>query len=176
MKSDVLRYQLLWNFGGLYVDVDFECIKPLDILLEKLSFFVGYLHPSFGIKGGGLDKYNLPNNHKNAMNNAVLACSPNHPLLMKMFNHMESRKDKFSLMSWVEAFRCTGPYALHYVLEDVNFLDEHTGIAILPYQILYPESAPGMQRYNFKKVSRDKRFLRSHPEAMAVHHHSCTWL
>ena len=56
MKSDVLRYQLLWNFGGLYVDVDGECLKPFDILVEKLSFFVGYLTPfALVLKGGGLD-------------------------------------------------------------------------------------------------------------------------
>ena len=120
--------------------------------------------------------YNLPNNHKYGINGAVLACSPNHPLLMKMFNHMESRKDKFPIRSWVEAFKSTGPYALHYVLEDVNFLDEHTGIAILPYQILYPESASwDAEGITLKKFQEIKDFLRSHPEAMAVHHHSCTW-
>lgn len=40
MKSDILRYEILRQFGGLYIDTDFECIKPFDDLLY-LDFFVG---------------------------------------------------------------------------------------------------------------------------------------
>jgi len=31
-KSDFLRYHILNQFGGLYVDTDFECLKPFDTL------------------------------------------------------------------------------------------------------------------------------------------------
>jgi mannosyltransferase OCH1-like enzyme len=40
MKSDVLRYEILNRFGGLYVDTDFECFRPFDDL-TYLSFFTG---------------------------------------------------------------------------------------------------------------------------------------
>lgn len=40
MKSDILRYEILRQFGGLYVDTDFECLKPFDDLLY-LDFFTG---------------------------------------------------------------------------------------------------------------------------------------
>jgi len=39
-KSDILRYEILYKYGGVYVDTDFECIKPLDDLLY-LDFFGG---------------------------------------------------------------------------------------------------------------------------------------
>jgi mannosyltransferase OCH1-like enzyme len=29
-KADILRYELLEQFGGVYVDADVHCIKPVD--------------------------------------------------------------------------------------------------------------------------------------------------
>jgi mannosyltransferase OCH1-like enzyme len=36
-RSDVARYELLWRFGGVYVDCDFEALRPIDPLLEQLD-------------------------------------------------------------------------------------------------------------------------------------------
>jgi mannosyltransferase OCH1-like enzyme len=30
--------EILWEFGGIYVDADFECLKPVDDLLDDTSF------------------------------------------------------------------------------------------------------------------------------------------
>ncbi len=40
-KSDILRYELLNQFGGLYVDTDFECYKPFDMLNHSYDFYTG---------------------------------------------------------------------------------------------------------------------------------------
>lgn len=34
-RADVLRYEILWRYGGLYVDADFCCYRPVDPLLEN---------------------------------------------------------------------------------------------------------------------------------------------
>lgn len=39
-KADVLRYELIWRFGGVYVDMDFECLRPLDPLLADVPAFI----------------------------------------------------------------------------------------------------------------------------------------
>lgn len=40
-KADIARLELLWRFGGVYVDTDFECLKPIDLLLgEAIQAFV----------------------------------------------------------------------------------------------------------------------------------------
>lgn len=31
-KSDVLRFEILYQYGGLYIDTDFECLKSIDSL------------------------------------------------------------------------------------------------------------------------------------------------
>jgi len=38
-KSDLLRIELLNAFGGVYVDLDYECYRPLDVLVERYDFF-----------------------------------------------------------------------------------------------------------------------------------------
>jgi len=39
---DILRYALLWKFGGVYIDTDFEPLKPFDELLEDKRPFLGW--------------------------------------------------------------------------------------------------------------------------------------
>lgn len=39
-KSDILRYEIIRQHGGIYVDTDFECLKSFDDLLY-LNFFLG---------------------------------------------------------------------------------------------------------------------------------------
>lgn len=40
-KSDILKWEIVYRFGGLYVDVDFECLKPLDQLHYMYDFYTG---------------------------------------------------------------------------------------------------------------------------------------
>lgn len=41
-KADVLRYQILLELGGIYVDIDFECLQPVTPLLHDLDFFAAH--------------------------------------------------------------------------------------------------------------------------------------
>jgi hypothetical protein len=62
-RSDLARLELVWRFGGIYVDTDFECLRPLTPLLEGVEFFTAYLKPNARV------------------NNAVFGATPEHPLL-----------------------------------------------------------------------------------------------
>jgi inositol phosphorylceramide mannosyltransferase catalytic subunit len=37
--ADVLRVELLYNYGGVYVDADTECLRPLDARMATYDFF-----------------------------------------------------------------------------------------------------------------------------------------
>ena len=44
-KSDILRYELLWRFGGIYVDSDMEPLRPIGELLDGVNAFYGDERP-----------------------------------------------------------------------------------------------------------------------------------
>src|SRR4051812_27998382 len=39
-KTDLLRYMLLFVYGGLYADMDCECLRPIDFVEEKDELIV----------------------------------------------------------------------------------------------------------------------------------------
>ncbi len=45
-RCDILRLELLWRFGGVYVDCDFECLRSIEPLLEDIDFFTAYVEPT----------------------------------------------------------------------------------------------------------------------------------
>ncbi|HEV2916999.1 MAG TPA: glycosyltransferase [Candidatus Babeliales bacterium] len=40
-KSDILRWEILYQYGGLYVDVDYECFRSFDLLHHIYDFYTG---------------------------------------------------------------------------------------------------------------------------------------
>jgi mannosyltransferase OCH1-like enzyme len=65
-KSDIVRWEILYTFGGLYVDVDFECFASFDIFHYAYDFYVG-LQP--------LDSQIVQ------LNNALVGSCAGHPIL-----------------------------------------------------------------------------------------------
>jgi len=39
VKSDIVKWEVVYKYGGVYLDVDFECLKPLDILHYTYDFY-----------------------------------------------------------------------------------------------------------------------------------------
>ncbi len=66
VKSDLLKWEIVYRFGGVYVDMDFECLKPLDLLHYTYDFYTGYQPlDAFFVQLGA----------------ALYAAYPNHPIL-----------------------------------------------------------------------------------------------
>jgi mannosyltransferase OCH1-like enzyme len=63
-RVDILRYELLWRFGGVYVDTDFECLRSIEPLLGGLTFFTAWHNPP-----------------RDRVNNAFIGCVPGHPIV-----------------------------------------------------------------------------------------------
>ena len=59
--SDVLRFQILEKYGGLYFDVDVEVIKPFDDLFSECDGFTGFENDRYVAPGLVLFSKN-PNN------------------------------------------------------------------------------------------------------------------
>ncbi|MEQ9115588.1 MAG: glycosyltransferase, partial [Rickettsiales bacterium] len=70
-KSDILRYEILKKYGGLYVDMDYEALNNFDQIIEKYDF-IGSVEPT----------------HANniAITNAIIASKPENPVFQNTLN------------------------------------------------------------------------------------------
>jgi|TARA_B110000967_G_C18825493_1_gene531118 hypothetical protein len=58
-KADILRYELFYHYGGIFVDADEYCIKPIDSLFEKIrqndcDCFAVYERGNSGLVANGI--------------------------------------------------------------------------------------------------------------------------
>ncbi|MBA3850492.1 MAG: hypothetical protein C0502_10955 [Opitutus sp.] len=139
-KADILRYELLLRFGGVYVDTDFECLKSIEPLLDDVECFVAQqkdLDADFG-------KFCY-------VNNALMGAAPGHPLFRDLVESLPQHMA--SLPPDVPASYLTGPHYLTTVLQS------HPEAKIFPAKFFYPYTATERWR-------RHEKF----PDAYAVHH------
>lgn len=108
-KADIFRIIALYHFGGLYVDIDFECLLPID------EWDIDY------------NKINLayePKQHhkKNVLCNALIYTPPKMECLLKILEH-GSNKLKSNPREVMNSF---GPLAWQNVLgndDNINIID-----------------------------------------------------
>lgn len=71
-KADVLRYEVLRTFGGVYVDADSLALKPLDALLSGATMFAAYERGTSGLIANG-----------------VIGCVPGHPVMERLIRELD---------------------------------------------------------------------------------------
>jgi mannosyltransferase OCH1-like enzyme len=131
-RADVARYEILHAHGGVYVDCDFEARQPIDDLLMGVDAFAAWETDDVWV------------------NNAILGCTPGHPLMADLIaglpaNVKKHRGKRPNVMS--------GPQYLTPVVK--NYPD----VNVFPSQAFYP----------FRWDELDRRGD-EHPDAYAVHH------
>lgn len=82
-KTDILCYEIIKQFGGLYVDVDFECYKPVDDLVKNTSFL-----GVWPVKG--------------RICNGIFAASPHHPILQKTVKNLTPKPPPGNGPVWLD--------------------------------------------------------------------------
>lgn len=110
-KANVARYEILLQYGGIYVDTDFECLKSLSSLIEDTDCFVAW------------QRHGLANN-------AIIGASPGHPFIQDLVDSLEENMQ--GLGENGRSITESGPYYLTRVLKF------HPEVRIFPSQLFYP--------------------------------------
>jgi len=77
-KSDLLRCEALYRYGGTYSDTDLECFEPFDVLHQTYDFYIG-LAP-LNVSSG---KFQIAT--------GIIGSIPNHPILAYNIQHATAR-------------------------------------------------------------------------------------
>jgi len=154
-KADIWRYEILCKYGGVYLDTDYECIKPLDVLHHTCEFYVCADYDCVG--------------------NGVIGCVPNHPIIKKCINGIK-------LLSWdnlQSPWKYTGPGLITKCINSYLMKTNHRSMGnVAVYPSLFFHPFPGALRFQYwsGELSRNEieRFLI--PETFAVHFWAESWV
>lgn len=148
-KANVWRYEILYRFGGLYVDVDFECLKPFDLLHHWCDFYTGIHELNWLCRREKGDKLNCCN--------ALIGARAGHPFMKFLIDNMKYHTHE------KEQFHRNGIFFFGNTVK--SMLPTCEGI-----NIVFP------QNYFYawgKKADGPYKWVRL--ETMAIHHFAGLW-
>ena len=162
-RWDAIRYLILYHIGGLYADLDYECIRPLGVLLTDSSCCMG-MEP---------DLHNRPYYNKPLLvGNALMASTPGHPYMaaiiedMKRNFHVDYRKnDSMQIME------STGPLMVTRVYEQFRKKKE---ITLLSADLVAPLSFKELCMLRTGHAQPD--VLKKVEDSFAIHYFFNSWL
>jgi mannosyltransferase OCH1-like enzyme len=73
MKSDILRYEILYREGGIYIDIDYECLQSIENIINNCTFFAG-----------------LSSTSTLEISNGIIGSIPGHPLLQMLLSSIKT--------------------------------------------------------------------------------------
>ncbi|KAG9401542.1 hypothetical protein AC1031_009409 [Aphanomyces cochlioides] len=174
--ADMARVALLYLYGGVYVDSDFECLRAFDDL-RHLSLFLSAEPRVHAILLESLETPRLWN--------AILASQPRHPFWIAILDAIQANFNAYRDTS--DPIALTGPGAF-----DPTYADwpDKDSVVVLPEEYFYPEFSawlvPNMtatceSSKHIPAVASACTWLNQHPQGHktsnthAVHRWQCTW-
>eukprot|EP01065_Artemidia_motanka_P038192 TRINITY_DN47044_c0_g1_i1.p1 TRINITY_DN47044_c0_g1~~TRINITY_DN47044_c0_g1_i1.p1 ORF type:complete len:934 (+),score=235.41 TRINITY_DN47044_c0_g1_i1:51-2804(+) len=170
-RSDAARVVLMYAYGGVYADVDFEALQSFDSLrVQHDAFFAPEPTAHAFLRKGGIWACN-----------ALLASVPRHPFWQFYVEEMV-RAWKDPKVDRGDVLGTTGPAMLHQVYVkwvggEASKRGSNRSVTMLPSEDLYPEIAKW--NADIKAACRDRnsdlcadRYTNT---TVAVHHWQCSW-
>ena len=155
-KSDILRFEILNKYGGIYMDYDFIQIKKFDELLNY-DFFIG-------------------SGSENETWNSIVGSISNHKICKDFLQGLSKNTPVIKNENGDEAgmvMHKTGPYYIHKIYNDNNNLPN---IKNLNKNYFFP--FPGAERnlvrnLNDQSINYIKSFAKE--ETICIHFNTCEW-
>lgn len=161
-KSDVVRYEIAYSYGGVYVDTDFYCCKNLDDLLY-LDFFCG-------IHGA---ENEVPIEAETSLAPGIFGCSQGNKFIGQIIKNIS--KVTTVPRTIPEIMTITGPDM--FSRNVINNLDKHPMSVAFPPIYFYP--FPGQKRETIRNMSfQEMENTLNHyiyPETYTMHLWYCSW-
>lgn len=158
-RADAIRYLLLKKYGGLYVDMDFECLENIETLLEGKEFIAGK-EPEWHAARFGM---------KHIICNAFMASTPENDfinfLCQRLFDHPGTE-----VSNGVDILESTGPFLLTNAYNSYPF---KSIIRILESKTIYPIGQWEVEKIKRNEISAEmeERINQAH----AIHYFFGNW-
>ena len=146
-RRDAIRYFILYHYGGFYIDMDVECLKPLDDLLADFELVLSKLV---------------------VFSNAIMGSIPRHSLWLTVFEELQKRQDNSDnkTMPFYVGYS-TGPIMLNDCVV-AGQLHENSTVRVCPGYIFEPGAPMEFNGKIFKSQATS--------ESYTIHHMTTSWL
>lgn len=149
-KSDIFRYEILYRYGGLYVDTDFECLQPFDELHKSCEFYAGQNHAPVELLIG------------------IIGSVPGHPILKACIDNVRVGNGDSDFWRILET---TGPIYFSRVFLSSCTMGNRGMVVPFPPSYFYPMPNTQRERKDIENVR--KEFIKS--ESLAIHWWDASW-
>ncbi len=163
-KADILRLEILYQYGGVYADVDYECTNHeiIDELHQSFDFYIGF-EP---LEHGYVKRFNMFK-----LCNAIIGAKQYHPLIKDLIVNL--RANYYAYRDRCGPVERTGPSYITRIICEYEKRHTHNLRNIyLPCTFFYPYS------------EADLNFFQENPqlgvplfnETVGIHYWSGSWL
>ena len=163
-RWDSIRYLILYKMGGMYIDFDYESIRPMNELIHQKSCCFAQ-EPEVHCK-----IFN-----KNIMfTNALMVCIPEHPFMKKIIDSVFSEEtiNHNASINELCVLNTTGPWKLIDLYESLS-KSEKNEIYLIPDQYVSPFN--GTQASQFRIGQINAELEKCIEEAYAIHYFFGEW-
>jgi hypothetical protein len=124
-KADIIRWELLYEYGGVFLDADSICVEPIDDVLMRCKSFAGWENEQArpGLVAVG-----------------TMGFPPKHPLVKSVIDWIEANPVSFA-QTKQRAWQNTGPVLLTRMLRTGKFTD----MTIFPSYTFLPIHCTGAE-------------------------------
>ena len=161
-RWDAIRYLILYHIGGLYVDLDYECIQPLDTLLVDSTCCMG-MEPTVNT---------IVHNKPLIIGNALMASVPGHSYFKFIIQDM---KDYFNRGTYkgdsIEIMESTGPFMVTRIYEQYQ---RKKTITLLPADLVTPLNVEEVKLLRHGLLSEE--ITNRIESAFAIHYFFGSWV
>ena len=160
-RWDAIRYLILYHIGGLYVDMDYECFQPLDVLLAGSTCCMG-MEPTINGK-----IFNRPF----VTGNALMAAKPKHPYMAAIIDDLKaSHSVDYHRSDSIQIMETTGPFMVTKVYER---LKRKKDVTLLSADLVAPLTINEVLILRTGQIHPD--ILQKMNNAYAVHYFFGSW-
>ena len=132
-KADILRWEILWHYGGYFVDADSICIEPFDEFFENKVAFATYENEN--IRTG-------------LVANGTMGFIPKYKMLRDIIDWIKGTAEAAKLIKETRAWYSVGPALLTKMLETGKYTD----FSVYPSYTFLPIHFTGVSYTGHKKV------------------------
>lgn len=151
-RVDAARYFIMFHYGGVYADLDMQCMNPLDRLVETIG----------GVLLGHEGQVHKDGTQR--VGNAILFSSPRHPFWQHVFAGLMEKYAQSDSVKIGSTFTTTGPSFLHEI-----YTQHPQGVTVMPVTAFYP--MPWHKPEEEITLATRKQY----PKAWTVHHWAGVW-